>query len=567
VTTSGYSLGLDFGTNSVRALIADVATGAEVGTAVAAYLEGRNGVLVDARDPNLARQHPEDYTRALALAVREALASARGTAGFAPDRVCGIGVDATASTPIPVDGACRPLASRPEFAGNLDACAWLWKDHTAHVEAAEITARAGREHPEYLAHCGGSYSSEWYFAKLLRCLRVAPAVLQAADGWVEQGDFIVAALTAAASPRLVKRGVCAAGHKAMFDEGRGLPALEFLSGVDQRLGAWCRGRLYERAHGAHESAGGLSAAWAERLGLPVGTPVAVASIDAHTGAVGAGIRPGVLVKILGTSACDMLVHPAAEPLADIPGIAGIVPGSILPGHYGLEAGQAACGDLFGWFVGQFGAPAGLSHEALTAAAAGLAPGESGLLALDWNNGNRSVLADPRLTGLLVGQTLHTTPTEVYRALLEAAACGARLIMERFEEYGVRVDEVVACGGLAGKNPLFLQIFADVTGRPLKLSRSAQTCALGAAIHGAVAAGAARGGHASVAAAQAVMCGLKATIYHPRAHARAAYDEIYRLYVLLHDAFGGRGAAAAPATVMKRLITLRESVRQGARREA
>jgi L-ribulokinase len=465
-----------------------------------------------------------------------------------------------------VDDRLVPLARRPEFAGDLDACAWLWKDHCAYGEAGEITRRAAFDHAEYLRRCGGTYSSEWYFSKLLHCLRVAPRVMDAADGWIEQGDFVTGFLTGSRSPRSLKWNVCAAGHKALYHHETGFPAIEFLAAVDARLGEWCRGRLGAEVCAAGESAGELSPEWAKRLGIPAGVPVSVAAIDAHVGAVGAGVRPGVLVKILGTSGCDMAVHPAGEPLDDIPGLCGIVKDSILPGHYGLEAGQPALGDLFGWFVRRFTLAGGLSHGELTARAARLRPGESGLLALDWNNGNRTVLADPLLSGCLVGQTLQTDPADVYRALLEATAFGARVIMRRFEDYGVSVDRVVACGGIAEKNHLLLQLYADITGRPLRISRSQETCALGAAIFGAVAAGPERGGFESVLEAQDTMTGLKGIRFEPNPAVRPTYDRLFRLYVTLHDAFGGvssesGGEGGDLRGVMKELIAIREAVRK------
>jgi L-ribulokinase len=292
--------------------------------------------------------------------------------------------------------------------------------------------------------------------------------------------------------------------------------------------------------------------------LPAGIPVAVGAFDAHLGGVGAGISPGTLVKIIGTSTCDMMVAPGNQKLADIPGLCGIVNGSILPGYYGLEAGQSAVGDIFNWFVNYIqplGKKAG-SHETLSAAAAKLKPGESGLLALDWNNGNRTILVDQRLTGLLVGQTLYTSPAEIYRALIEATAFGALTIINRFEEYGVKVEQIVNCGGIAEKNPLVMQIYADVTGRPMKISRSAQTCALGAAIAGAVVAGV----HTGYAAAQTAMTGLKPKVFKPNTEAHEVYRELYALYKQLHDAFGTREWSGNLHGVMKKLIQVRDQAR-------
>ena len=554
-----YAIGLDYGTNSVRTLLVNVASGQEVATAVWEYEHGDAGVILT-RDPNLARQHPSDYVKGAQVTIRKAMAQARKTVrGFKPEQVVGIGVDTTGSTPIPVDREGRPLAFQKRFANNPAAMAWLWKDHTGVAEAAEITGLARKIRPHYLAKCGSTYSSEWYFSKILHCLRTSPEVFDAAYTWVECADWAPAMLTGAETPDRLTVGVCAAGHKAMYNAGwGGYPDAEFLSQLDPKLGE-LRSRLPREAYTIGRAVGGLTGEWAERTGLPAGIPVAVGAFDAHLGGVGAGIAPGTLVKIIGTSTCDMMVVPAGRELADIPGLCGIVEGSILPGYYGLEAGQSAVGDIFNWFVNYIrpgGRKAG-SHGVLSAAAAKLAPGESGLLALDWNNGNRTILVDQRLTGLLLGQTLYTTPAEIYRALIEATAFGALTIINRFEEYGVKVEQIVNCGGIAEKNPLVMQIYADVTGRPMKISRSAQTCALGAAIAGAVVGGA----HPDYAAAQKAMTGLKPRVFKPNPKAHETYRELYALYRRLHDAFGTRDWTGNLYDVMKQLIDIRNHVRR------
>ena len=553
-----YSIGLDYGTNSVRTLIVDTANGREVGTAVWQYEHGTAGVILS-RDPNLARQHPADYVKGAEISIRRALrAAGNAVAGFAPEQVIGLGVDTTGSTPIPVGSDGRPLAFQKKFAGNPAAMAWLWKDHTGVAEAAEITGLAEKIRPRYLAKCGSTYSSEWYFSKILHCLRTSPEVFAAAHTWVECADWVPAMLTGTEAPERLTAGICAAGHKAMYNNGwGGYPDAEFLAQLDPALGA-LRSRLPRQVHAIDRAVGGLTEEWAGRTGLPAGIPVAVGAFDAHLGGVGAGIAPGTLVKIIGTSTCDMMVVPCGQPLADIPGLCGIVEGSILPGFYGLEAGQSAVGDIFNWFV-QYVRPGGRkagSHEALSAATAKLAPGESGLLALDWNNGNRTILVDQRLTGLLLGQTLYTTAAEIYRALIEATAFGALTIINRFEEYGVKVAQIVNCGGIAEKNPLVMQIYADVTGRPMKISRSAQTCALGAAIAGAVVGGAYPDYHA----AQGRMTGLKPRVFQPNPKAHATYRDLYPLYRRLHDAFGTKEWAGNLYDVMKALLDIRNRVR-------
>ena len=557
-----YAIGLDYGTNSVRAVVVDLADGTEIANSVYEYPSGEQGILLDSTDPHLARQNPADYIEGYAQSVGAAVRVATKHRDFTPHKVVGIGVDTTGSTPIPVDAGGSPLAFQPKFQKNLAAHAWLWKDHTSAGEAAEITARAARSKDGYLTKCGGVYSSEWYWSKLLHCRRTAPDVFQAAHSWVELADFVPAFLTGQTDPDTLPRGICAAGHKAMYHEAwGGLPRKDFLRRLDPELVRIAQ-HYADRAVTSDQKAGELTAEMAQKVGLPAGIPVAVGAFDAHMGAVGAGVKPGTLVKIIGTSTCDITVWPADEPLEDIPGLCGIVPGSVLPGMYGLEAGQSAVGDIFNWFVKHLASSGSADgqdpHVLLTREAEQLQPGASGLMALDWNNGNRTILVDPLLTGLVLGQTLHTTAAEIYRALIEATAFGGLTIIKRFEEYGVHIKEVVNCGGIAEKNPLVMQIYADVCNRPMKVSRSAQTCALGAAIFGAVAGGAYR----SVPAAQRKMTGTKSIVYRPRKAAAATYAELYRLYRQLHDAFGTSGYKGQLHNVMKDLIAIRNRVRRG-----
>ena len=556
--TARYTIGLDYGTNSVRALIVNVANGAEIAASVLTYAHGTQGVILS-RDPNLARQHPADYVAGAEIAIKQALAAAKKSVKrFSADQVIGIGVDTTGSTPLPVDASGQPLVFNKKFAKNPAAMAWLWKDHTGVAEATEITALAKKVRPEFLAKCGGTYSSEWFFSKILHCLRTAPEVFNAAHSWIELSDFVPAELTGTLAPDKFIAGVCAAGHKAMWNANwNGYPDKEFLSQLDPKLGE-LRSRLPARVHSIDRAVGGLTEAWAKKTGLKAGIPVAVGAFDAHLGAVGSGVAPGALVKIIGTSTCDIAISPNHQKLADVPGLCGIVDGSVLPGYFGLEAGQSAVGDIFNWWVNYI-QPHGekLSHKALDAEAMNLKPGESGLLALDWNNGNRTILVDQRLTGLLVGQTLYTTPAEVYRALIEATAFGALTIINRFEEYGVKISQVVNCGGIAEKSAITMQIYADVTGRPMKVSRSAQTCALGSAIAAAVVAGA----HKNYATAQKKMTGLMPKIYKPNAKAHEIYRELYPLYRTLHNAFGTQEWNGNLYGVMKKLIEIRGRVRK------
>jgi L-ribulokinase len=555
-----YAIGLDFGTNSVRTLIVDVRNGDEVGTAIFNYPTGDTGIILDPKDPILARQNPADWIEGIEVTVKEAVAVAKKKDGkFAPESIIGIGIDTTGSTPLPVDRAGKALALYKEFKKNPNAQAWLWKDHTGHAEAAEITTLAAAEHPEYLAKCGGTYSSEWFWSKILHCLRSDPKVAAAAYSWVECADYVPGLLTGIADPLRMKRSRCAAGHKAMFnDRWGGLPAKDFLAKLDPRLGE-LRDRLFQRTYTSDVAAGGLTKDWAKKLSLRPGIAVAVGAFDAHLGGVGSGVETGRFVKIIGTSTCDICVWPSRKKLPDVPGLCGIVDGSVLPGYMGLEAGQSAVGDIFNWFVNELepGGPKKGSHESLTKKAAALKPGESGLLALDWHNGNRTILVDQRLTGLILGLTLHTKPEEVYRALIEATAFGALTIIQRFREFGIDINEVVNCGGIAEKNPLVMQIYADVTGLEMKVARSAQTCALGSAMAGAVVAGKKSGGYDTFAAAQAAMAGVKKKTYKPDPENHTIYAELYQIYRRLHDAFGTREWTGNLYPVMKELLAIKD----------
>ena len=554
-----YTIGLDYGTNSVRALLVNVANGQEAGMAVWNYEHGTAGVILS-RDPNLARQHPADYVKGAEVTIKKVLANAKkNVRGFKPEQVVGIGVDTTGSTPLPVDENGQPLAFDTRFSKNPAAMAWLWKDHTSVAESAEITELARKIRPQYLAKCGGIYSSEWFWSKILHCLRTAPAVFDAAYSWIELADYVPAALTGTEAPDKLTVGICAAGHKAMFNKKwGGYPDAKFLSQLHPKLGE-LRARLCPRVRAIDSAVGNLTVDWARKTGLPAGIPVAVGAFDAHLGAVGCGVQPGALVKIIGTSTCDIAVWPESKNLADVPGLCGIVNGSVLPGFFGLEAGQSAVGDIFNWFVSyiQPGGKKPFSHTELDSAAAKLKPGESGLLALDWNNGNRTILVDQRLTGLMIGQTLYTTPPEIYRALVEATAYGALTIINRIEEYGVKISQVINCGGIAEKSPFTMQTYADIIGRPMKISSSSQTCALGSAIAGAVAAGA----HKNFALAQRSMAGSTPRVYKPNPEAHKVYRQLYSLYKTLHDAFGTREWKGNLFEVMKTLIEIRTRARK------
>ncbi|MCX7797483.1 MAG: ribulokinase [Melioribacter sp.] len=563
---SKYVIGLDFGTNSCRSLIVRVSDGKELASVVFPYPSGNDGVIIDEENPHLARQNPNDYILGIEFIIKEALKKAKQ---IEPDfnnlDVIGIGVDTTGSSPMPVDENGNPMCLKEKYKNNLNALVWLWKDHTSFAEAEKITQLAEEIRPEYLSKIGGKYSSEWFWSKILHCKNIDEELFNDTYSWVEICDWIPAVLTGKTKPEEIRRSTCAAGHKAIYNlQWGGLPDKEFLERLSPGLGK-LRDRLYEKTYGAETLAGYLSKQWAQKLGLSENVAIAVGAFDAHMGAVGAGIKENTMVKIIGTSTCDIMIWPNSKVLNDIPGVCGIVDGSVISNYYGIEAGQSAVGDILLWFVNyltpeKYGTTQEEKFSNLEKAASELLPGESGLLALDWNNGNRTILVDVRLTGLLLGQTLHTTPHEIYRALIEATAFGALTIIDRIEKYGVKIDDVINCGGLAVKNSLMMQIYADVIGREMKISRSEQTPALGAAIFAAVAAGKKNGGYDSIKEAQQAMTGIS-KIYKPNIKHNQIYKKLYSLYKQLHDAFGTKEWKGSMFNVMKDLLLIRDEVKK------
>jgi len=542
-----YLLGLDFGTDSVRAVVVNAASGKEEANQVARYRRWQQGLYCDPAR-NRFRQHPSDYIEGLEEAVRGALAQLPKGAG---ERVLGIGIDTTGSTPCAVDRAGTPLALLPEFRENPNAMFILWKDHSAVQEAEEIN-RVSRSWGgvDFTKYEGGIYSSEWFFAKILKILREDAVVAASAFSWVEHCDWLPALLTGATDPLALKRSRCAAGHKAMWHpEWGGLPPEDFLVRLDPRL-AGLRSRLYNDTFTSDVKAGGLCAEWARRLGLPEGAAVTVGAFDAHIGAVGGGIREGTLAKIMGTSTCDMIVAPAAALAGrQVAGICGQVDGSILPGLIGLEAGQSAFGDVYAWFVNLLYWPLEFAESSppdpaqkeslrqdikdrilanLSEEAGRLAPGEAGLLALDWLNGRRTPDADQSLKGALAGLTLASTAPRIFRALVEATAFGSRAILERFQREGVRAERVVALGGIAQKSPFVMQVTADVLNVPIQVVASEQACALGAAMFAAVAAGL----YPRVTEAQERIGSGFSRTYTPDPQRARAYQGLYERYLAL-----------------------------------
>ncbi len=550
-----YTIGVDFGTESARAVLVDVADGREVGVEVYKY---RNGVI-DERlpDPNgdvtlspdWALQDPNDYVETFKRAVPGVVAHA----GIDPAAVIGVGIDFTACTMLPTLANGTPLCFLDEYRRQPHSWVKLWKHHAAQPEADDVNRVAAEMGETWLARYGGKISSEWFFPKALQILREAPEIYRAADRLIEAADWVVWQLT-----DVETRNNCTAGYKAIWSAAEGFPRREFFAALDPKFADVVDSKMSRSIARLGEVAGGLSERAAGWTGLPAGIAVAVANVDAHVSAPASAVTEvGTLVAIMGTSTCHIVL---ADGAPTVSGACGVVLDGVVPGLYGYEAGQSAVGDIFAWFIEQGVPPVyherarelGVSvHEILTADAALLRPGQSGLLALDWWNGNRSVLVDADLSGVLVGMTLATTAPEIYRALIEATAFGTRVIMDAFESGGVRVDRVVACGGLPERNRLLMQIYADATGRTFRIAASAQTPALGSAMFAAVAAGPEAGGYASIEDAAARMAHLRDDTFEPNPDNREAYDILYGEYVRLHDLFGRDGDS-----VLKRLKRLR-----------
>jgi len=564
-------LGIDFGTLSARALLVDADNGDEVAIAVHEYADG---VIEQSlpRDktrlpPETALQNAADYLAALEKTVRKVMRTAKAK----PEQVLGIGTDFTSCTVLPTRADGTPLCFDKLWRKNPHAWVKLWKHHAAQPEASFIN-EVGRQTNEYfLRSYGGRYSSEWFFSKLLETVNQAPEVYEAAERFLEAGDWIVWQLCGQE-----RRCLSAAGFKAMWvyltgnaeggtrNAGNGkasasdvtdysFPGSEFFFSLHPSLANVVDEKLSREFLPLGAKAGGLTRTWAKKLGLREGTPVATGNIDAHVAVPACGVTTaGRLVMILGTSTCHLLL---GETRQEVEGMCGVVENGVVPGLWGYEAGQAGVGDLFAWFI-EHAVPVSIHAEAkrarmtvyqlLEKRAAELKPGESGLLALDWWNGCRSVLMDSDLSGMLLGATLGTRPHEIYRALIEATAYGTRKIIEAFTDKGVAIEELIACGGLARKSPLLLQIYADVTGRPIQVAESEQTCALGAAMHGAVAAGV----YADIRAAADKMVRPSTQSYRPNIAHKAVYERLYVEYTRMHDAMGR--ASDSSMKVLRRL---------------
>ena len=544
---SKYAIGIDFGTLSARALVAEIGTGRELGSAARDYPHGvLDRALPDGTPlpPDWALQHPRDYLDCLEAVVPEALRAS----GVDPTDVIGLGLDFTACTLIPTDAAGTPLCFRPEYAAVPHAWPTLWKHHAAQRQADRMTEVAADRGEPFLARYGGRISSEWLYPKAWQVLEEAPEIYRAAAKFIEAGDWVVWQLTGRES-----RSASMAGYKALWHKRDGYPDPEYFAACDPRLKNIVAEKLSGPILPIGSRAGGLTEAAAARLGLLPGTAVAVSNIDAHVSLPPAGItEPGTLLMIMGTSTCHIMLSGEERP---VPGMCGVVEDGVVPGLMGYECSQMM-GDHYNWFVAHC-VPEALAreartrclglHELLTEKAAKLRPGASGLIALDWWNGNRSVLVDGQLSGMMLGMTLNTRPEEQYRALIEATAYGARMIFDTFTVAGLDIDSVCTCGGIAQKNPFLMQVYADVLDKPLRVARSTQAPALGSAMFGAVAAGPARGGYGDIAAAAREMGGLLDVVYTPDPANVPVYGRLYREYARLHDYFG-RGEN----DVMKRL---------------
>ena len=529
------AIGIDFGTDSCRSLVVDTATGKEIATHTAFYADWKKELYCNPAE-NQYRQHPQDHINALIEVVRGALDQMPANR---IQNIVAIGIDTTGSTPCLTDEQGTPLALLPEFSDDPDAMFILWKDHTSIREADEINHLARRWEVDYTSRSGGIYSSEWFWAKAWHVIRKNETVRQKAYAVIEHCDWLPALLTDNLKPEKVKRNRCAAGHKAMWaEEWGGYPSQDFLAELDPLLGAFTT-RMDQLTYTNDQSAGKLSTEWAEKLGLPAGIDVAVGILDAHAGAVGAGIKENVMVKIIGTSTCDIVVT-AQENLGDkeIPGISGQVDGSVLAGLIGVEAGQSAFGDIYAWLKDTLSwAFSSLDNKdeladavlpQLTKEAEALPVTENDMVAVDWFNGRRSPFADQTLKGGIIGLTLGTNPAQLFKALVEATAFGSRAIKEHLEREGVMINEVIGVGGISLKSPYVMQTLADIMKVPIKVSATQQAGALGVAMSAAVCAGV----HATIESAGVMLNTDDETLYQPNGTRMAIYDKLYDRYKVL-----------------------------------
>jgi len=548
------ALGIDFGSTSVRILSMELSSGKVLSTIEQTYEQGKNGVFTLESNSLLARQNASDYINSLKKALIKTKIK-NSDLGIEMHTVSGIGIDATGSTPLPITKDMIPLSNMEEYQDNLNAYAWMWKDHTAHKEAGYITKIIEKERPQYLDKIGGTYSSEWFWAKILHCKNIDKKVFDTAYTWLELSDFIPAILSGITNADHLKRNICAAGHKGLYaEEWGGFPDQKFIEALDPDL-IKVLDTLPKTTLSIEHHCGLLTKEWADPYGIPEGIPISMGILDAHAGAIGSGIKEGSLVKIIGTSTCDLVLGDLHNGNSKIKGVASVASESVLPNYFGIEAGQSAVGDIFDWFLKDV-LKNNKGHEELTSEAEKLQAGKSGLLALDWNNGNRCILSDPILSGLIIGQNLQTKDYEIYRALIESTAFGARKIIEDMERQGIVILEVINCGGITHKNPFFMQIYADIINKPMKIAAIDETVALGAALMGAHAAFTKNGQNISYNQLQDRSCSILDKIYEPNQKAVKIYDRLYDLYKKLHDAFGLKGTKIELFSIMKDLIEIK-----------
>jgi L-ribulokinase len=534
-----YSIGVDYGTQSGRAVLVEVGTGKEVATAVKDYTHGVMDEYLPDKTTKLehdwALQHPADYLEVLEVTLPEVLKQAN----VAAEDVIGLGIDFTACTVLPIDENGTPLCFKEEFINHPHSYVKLWKHHAAQDEANRLNEVAEQRGEKFLQWYGGKISSEWMIPKVWQILNEAPEIYTAADQILEATDWVIYQLTGE-----INRNSCTAGYKAIWHKQDGYPSKDFFKALDPRLENVVEDKLSTKIVPIGSKAGEITEKAAKLTGLKPGTAVAIANVDAHVAVPAVGItEPGKLLMIMGTSTCHILLGDEEKV---VPGMCGVVEDGVIPGYMGYEAGQSCVGDHFEWFTENCVSASyyeeakdkGVNiHQLLTEKASGLQVGESGLLALDWWNGNRSTLVDADLTGVLLGATLLTKPEEIYRALIEATAYGTRMIVETFRNAGVPIHEVYACGGIAEKNALMMQIYSDVLNMDIKISASSQTPALGSAMFGAVAAGKERGGYDSITDAAKDMGRVKDHIYQPIKQNAAVYDQFFNEYARLYDYFG------------------------------
>jgi L-ribulokinase len=550
-----FTLGLDYGTNSVRALVVNTKNGKITGSGVFNYPNGRMGILMSEEKNHLARQNPSDYIDGFVYSSRFAIYRARKSSCFKNDKITGIGISTTGSSVLPTNVKGVPLAMLPRYSSNLSASVWLWKDHTSFFEAGKITTLINKMQLPYLDECGGIYSPEWFWAKILNCAYVAPTIFRESFSWIEICDFIPAYVSTNFLPNKVRHSICAAGHKAMFNnKWNGLPSEAFLTRLLPEL-KQLRNRLYKEVFSSDNIAGYLSEYFAIKIGINSGIPITIGAFDIHHGAIGMGVAKNTLVKTVGTSTCDIMISKLDKPLSNVKGICGMIKGSVIPNMVGIESGQSAVGDILNWFVKNFylHKSSNEAHNDLSKLAKKLFPGESGLIGLDWNNGNRTILSDHLLTGVILGQTLHTSSKDIYRALIESTGFGALAIINHIKKHSMSINKIICSGGIAYKNSLMMQIYSDIFNCPIQVSVEEQSCALGSSIFASVISN----NYNKVTDAQSYMVKKSYVTYFPIPKFVRIYNRLNALYLQLHDNFCNLKHSHDLSFIMKNLLKIKK----------